>query len=446
MRGILGLAAVFLWAGLMASEAGALCNSTGYSCSINSDCPLAGTVYTGLWYYPDGAGFCDPSSCHWHQPTHGCTYNQVWSGVCSLGNCNNSMTITATCGVPGSGGDCINTVALCTTGACTSYGSWSNTGCAAHGCAVGTMSQQRTGISPSCCGPSPDTQCLPDPTCSAPVILSFTASAATIYQGDPVTLTWTLGGGTPSSESLAPGIGPVAGLSYVDTPAAVGPLTYTLTVSNPIGTVTATTSITVLPPLPHCGAGKICGYIHATEKPSLALPNRPVELRDFQGNRMRCVYTDTAGFYQFTGLPVAVYWLYAPSDRDEVSNPNVKNTQPNNVIGADDFMTLGVPAKLVVTGTFDSFVLVSTFSYLGAAPPSWGPGLTTPYPLVNSIVLQNMTPPRPLFLRGNESYWFRCWVPKMVGQAQWVYVPGASQPVAGGVTLWPLDNITEVCP
>jgi len=83
----------------------------------------------------------------------------------------------------------------------------------------------------------------------SPVINSFTASPATITQGQSATLSWTLSGGAPASLSIDNSVGNVLGL----TSKIVSPITtttYTLTAMNVGGTVTKSITITVNSPLP----------------------------------------------------------------------------------------------------------------------------------------------------------------------------------------------------
>jgi hypothetical protein len=80
----------------------------------------------------------------------------------------------------------------------------------------------------------------------APVIASFTASATTITQGNPVTLNWSVSGAT--SLSISPGVGAVSGTSLVLTPNAT--TNYILSATNESGTVTKNVTVTVLFPVP----------------------------------------------------------------------------------------------------------------------------------------------------------------------------------------------------
>ncbi|OGE80631.1 MAG: hypothetical protein A2660_00790 [Candidatus Doudnabacteria bacterium RIFCSPHIGHO2_01_FULL_45_18] len=84
-------------------------------------------------------------------------------------------------------------------------------------------------------------------TVSAPVpptISSFTASPGTIVSGSSSTLSWSVSNAT--SLSIDQGIGSVSGSSVSVSPGAT--TTYTLTASNPSGSVIANTTVTVLAP------------------------------------------------------------------------------------------------------------------------------------------------------------------------------------------------------
>ena len=79
---------------------------------------------------------------------------------------------------------------------------------------------------------------------SAPVISSFTASPATIIQGQSATLSWSVSGNPAPALTIDNGVGDVTGL----TSKTVSPsqtTRYTLTAQNSQGTVTATATVTV---------------------------------------------------------------------------------------------------------------------------------------------------------------------------------------------------------
>ncbi|HEY3399959.1 MAG TPA: RHS repeat-associated core domain-containing protein [Geothrix sp.] len=76
-----------------------------------------------------------------------------------------------------------------------------------------------------------------------PSIAGFTASPSSVTLGQSSTLTWSASGTTHLSIS---GVGTVTGSSLSITPATT--TTYTLTASNAVGSVTASTTVTVLPP------------------------------------------------------------------------------------------------------------------------------------------------------------------------------------------------------
>jgi hypothetical protein len=87
-------------------------------------------------------------------------------------------------------------------------------------------------------------QCQP---LTAPTILSFSANPTTVDTGGAATLAWSIGGiGTLTIDQ---GVGPVAGSNQVVHPAAS--VTYTLTVTNAVGSAHATATVKVYP------AGKV---------------------------------------------------------------------------------------------------------------------------------------------------------------------------------------------
>ena len=81
----------------------------------------------------------------------------------------------------------------------------------------------------------------PPPT--KPVITSFAANPASITAGQSATLSWNVTGA--SSTSISPTIGTVVGTSVAVSPAAT--TVYTLTATNPQGSVSTTTTVTVTP-------------------------------------------------------------------------------------------------------------------------------------------------------------------------------------------------------
>jgi hypothetical protein len=79
------------------------------------------------------------------------------------------------------------------------------------------------------------------PSGAAPVISSFTASAATVSSGAPVTLQWNVTG--PSYFVVTPQVGAIRGISVVVTPAQT--TTYTLNATNKFGRTTSTVTVKV---------------------------------------------------------------------------------------------------------------------------------------------------------------------------------------------------------
>ncbi len=82
---------------------------------------------------------------------------------------------------------------------------------------------------------------------TAPTINSFSATPATVTEGDAVTVSWDVSGAT--TLSLSDGTNnitvPQTATGSVDVTPALGSVTYTLTATNSIGTVTDTASVTV---------------------------------------------------------------------------------------------------------------------------------------------------------------------------------------------------------
>jgi hypothetical protein len=272
-----------------------------------------------------------------------------------------------------------------------------------------------------------------DAGCSPIGITSFVAIPPTIYLGDPVTFIWTLSG-VPISQSINQGIGPVAGTSYTTTPGVTGIITYTLTVTNGVGTPTANTVVTILPPLPRCGLGKICGTVVATEKPTIKLLKMAVALRDSTGHIIRDQFTDINGFYSFTGLAAGSYIARVEPDRTWNSSPNSITSVPNNVIGSVDFKMAGTPAIVTVTGVPGEFVAFTTTPILTPAPPD---AMTCVSAVIDSDNKRKVN------LR-TGIYYMTCWKLNAT-HLPYTWDKGPSQLINGGATLWPQDQITEAC-
>ncbi|MCB1094028.1 MAG: DUF1929 domain-containing protein [Verrucomicrobiae bacterium] len=88
----------------------------------------------------------------------------------------------------------------------------------------------------------------PTVTLTAPVIASFSASPASITEGGSTTLQWSVtdGGSALTALTINGGVGSVLGASSQSvSPTAT--ITYTLTATNAIGTITATTTVNVQP-------------------------------------------------------------------------------------------------------------------------------------------------------------------------------------------------------
>ncbi len=91
-------------------------------------------------------------------------------------------------------------------------------------------------------GGTPTTTTTPPPT-PPPTVSSFSATPATITQGQNSTLSWVVSGA--SSLTISNGVGAVAGTSVSVSPSTT--TTYTLTAANSTGNATATANVTVNP-------------------------------------------------------------------------------------------------------------------------------------------------------------------------------------------------------
>ncbi len=240
--------------------------------------------------------------------------------------------------------------------------------------------------------------------------------------------------------SINQGVGPVVGTSVSATPGSVGSITYTLTVSNALGTVTANVPVTVTPPVPRCGIGKICGHVYSAERPAQALHDIHVSLYyttvGHGDGWARGARTDASGYYEFT-VPTDLYGVRAEPDRTEQAIPDSYKTTTNNVIGANDFKMRYIPAVVTVTGAPDTFVAF-TAAPIGAVT---GPALDA-IPMETAVIDLNNRRDRPL---RTGTYYMTCWI---LDQTVWpyVYVQNPSHLINGGAQLWPQDAVTEACP
>ena len=144
------------------------------------------------------------------------------------------------------------------------------------------------------------------------------------------------------------------------------------------------------------------------------LTNIGVELRDTNGNVIQTKQTAPDGSYQFAASLSASYFVNVAVARGEVSAP----MKTRAVVGSPsyyDFYLRNVPATISVgtshsTNVPGSLVLITTYSYTGATPPTIDLKLV-PRPLWRG--------PRPSDRRERSAiqvvpygiYYIKCWTP-----------------------------------
>lgn len=402
------------------------CNSAPPSCVFNSDCPTGSFATVEYYNCPV---VTDPPYCgidgFRHQPTYSCPSTTTYTGVCLLGTCLRTFTVSGACQGCGAG-DCGSSNPCVIV--CTGVSAWVNGSCAGV-CGVGSRQQNRTNTPSGCnSGGASLLQCVADPTCAAPVITSFIATPPTILQGNNTVLSWTVSNAATVSLS---GVGAVV-LPTLSTAPWVT-TSFTLTAVNAFGSVSAPLTVTVTP-VARCGLGHLCGNAHAQEKASLALSGLAVELRDSRGLRLNNTLTDAGGHYDFAVAP-GPYIVVPIPDRLWSASPLSLSLSPDNAVSDGNFTMRGVPAHVSFSGKVGDFVLVTTYSYSGAQPPAVGAGHLS---AVWSTVVDNV---HGLSLPGGTNYWIKCWKQ----DSRFIYRPTASKPLNGGSVLWPTDQIAEGC-
>jgi hypothetical protein len=136
-------------------------------------------------------------------------------------------------------------------------------------------------------------------TGAAPVILSFTASPASIMPGESSTLSWSVTGA--ATLSLSPGTGPVAGASQVVSPVAT--TQYTLTAANAHGSASATTTVTV-------GSAPPAGSFFIVPLPDIDRPTSHPTVRVDAAGGVHVAFTPQTSEPGSTVRPV--YYAYCP--------------------------------------------------------------------------------------------------------------------------------------
>jgi hypothetical protein len=165
-----------------------------------------------------------------------------------------------------------------------------------------------------------------------------------------------------------------------------------------------------------------------------------VELRDSQGTLTQSKKTDSSGWYSFPTPPAGTSFLNVATDRNQVATPSqARSVSPSSYT----FTVKGVPATIRVTGPAGSFVLLTTFTYTGAAPPIMDQVNAGMMLSLSSAVGLNgfvdLSVPR-------GDYQLVCWKPQIINN-RWAYsrAPASNSTGAGGLRE-PQSFHTVSCP
>lgn len=124
-----------------------------------------------------------------------------------------------------------------------------------------------------------------------------------------------------------------------------------------------------------CNSGEICGRV-LTRENQIPLANVIMELRSAMGDSLTSVRTDAGGSYVFPSLSgTQTYFVKPVVDRLQSSIPTHKSGTPGG--SPVNFDVRGVPATVRVTATAGTFVLLTTATWTGAAPPVVGRNSTS---------------------------------------------------------------------
>lgn len=154
------------------------------------------------------------------------------------------------------------------------------------------------------------------------------------------------------------------------------------------------------PPINPCGVGMICGKLLDGETGTIALPGRPIEIRNDHGGFFKMVHSDENGNYSIP-LTGSLMFVVPVADRNENVVPaNIPVSDTNPVA---NFKMYRVPAHIKVSGKFGDFVVVTTSTIEGSAPPTvQSAGQISFSSVVDRNNVTNLKVPYGV-------YWLTCW-------------------------------------
>ncbi len=190
-------------------------------------------------------------------------------------------------------------------------------------------------------------------------------------------------------------------------------------------------------PLASGSPTEISGHVYKAETAPATdgLTGIIVELRDAQGALRQSIRTASDGGYRFSALQSGTYHVNVAVNRNQSVSPGMKVANPGDDV---PFRLRGLPAKIRVTGTPGTFVLVASTitypgqGYAGANPPSINQTAAGSPPRVYSAVIGLNREVDILVRRG--AYRLVCWNPPPSGQTNYSRSPSVGGKPIGGTS------------
>jgi hypothetical protein len=388
--------------GSCASSTACGCTGNGNACTGNGQCCSSNCA---------GGSLCCP------------TGQQNCSGSCAT-NCGCSSPAGTACSQPS---DCCNS--NCSSGKCCPDGqTWCTDHCQAPPCAVACHARLQD-CTVACCStncPVPDAGiggaqvcCNPgEVNCGGCMTPKAGTGPAVTCVHDCECATGNCSGGSHccnAGDHFSNGAmccGP--GTDYCD-------LTGTCVVTPAAGTCNCTGTVrcdgSCSTPAQLCTDCKdVCGNMFATEITGLGLKNRPVQLRDALGRVQFTSKTDNTGNFVFnidtTKYPSGPWYVVPVLSKLETAKPAQSSPLIVPVLSSPTFSVKGVPGVVHVSGRAGAFVLLSTWTYSGAKPPTISHAAGSTSMFVSGVINPNgnldLSVP-------SAKYYTRCWIPQIGG-------------------------------
>ena len=201
----------------------------------------------------------------------------------------------------------------------------------------------------------------PPPT-MAPSISFFSAAPSVITNSGSSMLSWQVSGNPTPSLSIAPGVGAVSGTSIAVSPSVS--TTYTLSVSNGLGSTSTQVVVAVVDTMPPSVATNLTATAASTSQINLAwsASTDNVAVTGYQVSRNGVqVGTTTTNSYSDTGLSASTTYTYTVAAFDAATNVSAQSTPAS--------ATTLAPAVAPTISFFSASP--STISNSGSATLSW---------------------------------------------------------------------------